>query len=337
MYCKYCGKSIPDDANVCPYCGRDLVSEKKEPEEKIYYVSAQSRTKALILCLLGFVGLAGLHRFYVGKWLTGVLYLFTYGFFFFGTAYDLFKIWSESFKDSDGFPLYAESSMQKNYRRRTTKPSSKGLMWVGILFSILFFAGLISFIAYKPDSQVANIETSQTSSGSQSEQNKKEQKKEKSELEFVQEIRDNYVKGEYSKAQGAFVSLKKQYPDSQYIAQINMDYPDLDEKGTRQAKEKKAQAEQEVKEAAERFNNTMSNNELSPIYAGYRGDWRKFSCYVNSGWYNLTDEQKKAYTEITYKIFTQCGLSAPLFYIVHRETERNLAHYNQALGRPSLD
>ena len=74
MYCKYCGKSIPDDANVGPDCGRDLVSEKKEPEEKIYYVSAQSRTKALILCLLGFVGLAGLHRFYVGKWLTGVLY-----------------------------------------------------------------------------------------------------------------------------------------------------------------------------------------------------------------------------------------------------------------------
>ena len=46
------------------------------------------------MCLIGFVGIAGLHRFYVGKTGSGLLYLFTLGFFFLGTFLDLFSIGS---------------------------------------------------------------------------------------------------------------------------------------------------------------------------------------------------------------------------------------------------
>lgn len=41
------------------------------------------------ICILGF---AGLHRFYIGKIGTGVLYLLTWGFFGIGLIYDLFTL-----------------------------------------------------------------------------------------------------------------------------------------------------------------------------------------------------------------------------------------------------
>ena len=47
MFCKYCGKKIPDDANFCPYCQKQLneniennqtkvVIEEEKPKEKVF-------------------------------------------------------------------------------------------------------------------------------------------------------------------------------------------------------------------------------------------------------------------------------------------------------------
>lgn len=52
----------------------------------------KSKSVALILCLLGFLGLAGLHRFYLGKIGSGILYLITFGFFGVGTIIDCFTV-----------------------------------------------------------------------------------------------------------------------------------------------------------------------------------------------------------------------------------------------------
>ena len=65
--------------------------------------SHKSRCTALILCLIG--GLFGLHRFYVGKWGTGFLYLITFGFFFIGAIIDFIHILRGTFKDKNGMPL----------------------------------------------------------------------------------------------------------------------------------------------------------------------------------------------------------------------------------------
>ena len=45
--------------------------------------------------LLGFLGIFGVHRFYQGKWITGILYLFTGGLFLIGWLYDLLTLNSQ--------------------------------------------------------------------------------------------------------------------------------------------------------------------------------------------------------------------------------------------------
>jgi TM2 domain-containing membrane protein YozV len=42
--------------------------------------------------LLTFLGLFGVHRFYMGKWITGLLYLVTGGLLFLGWLYDLWTL-----------------------------------------------------------------------------------------------------------------------------------------------------------------------------------------------------------------------------------------------------
>jgi TM2 domain-containing membrane protein YozV len=62
--------------------------------------STKSRLTTLLLCF--FVGTLGIHRFYVGKTGTGILWLFTLGFCGIGTLVDLIMIIVGSFTDSEG-------------------------------------------------------------------------------------------------------------------------------------------------------------------------------------------------------------------------------------------
>lgn len=42
--------------------------------------------------LLTFLGIFGVHRFYLGKWISGIIWLCTGGFFFLGYLYDFLNI-----------------------------------------------------------------------------------------------------------------------------------------------------------------------------------------------------------------------------------------------------
>ena len=42
--------------------------------------------------LLTFLGIFGIHRFYLGKWVTGIIWLLTGGLFLFGLLYDLWTL-----------------------------------------------------------------------------------------------------------------------------------------------------------------------------------------------------------------------------------------------------
>ena len=61
--------------------------------------SPKSRFNAFLLCLFG--GGLGLHRFYVGKHLTGVLMVFTFGGLGLWTLIDLGALLFGGFEDSE--------------------------------------------------------------------------------------------------------------------------------------------------------------------------------------------------------------------------------------------
>lgn len=66
-------------------------------------VSRKSKIAALLLCI--FLGGLGIHRFYVGKVGTGILYLLTGGIFGIGWIVDIILIAIGAFKDKFDLPL----------------------------------------------------------------------------------------------------------------------------------------------------------------------------------------------------------------------------------------
>ena len=132
--CAYCKSRVFPTDRICPACGSRVFIGLEEtpqragtppepqgyarapaPEPVVVYqtihhrVYAQPRKSdrnrwvALLFCLLG--GMVGLHRFYVGKIGTGILYLLTGGIFFLGPLVDFFSILAGSFRDGEGLPL----------------------------------------------------------------------------------------------------------------------------------------------------------------------------------------------------------------------------------------
>ena len=104
MYCKYCGQKIDDTASFCSSCGArvDEGGSVNQPVVNVYnnveggYVH-KKKWVAFFLCLL--LGEFGIHRFYVGKIFTGIIWLCTLGLCGIGWILDLLVILLGGFKD----------------------------------------------------------------------------------------------------------------------------------------------------------------------------------------------------------------------------------------------
>jgi TM2 domain-containing membrane protein YozV len=129
--CVYCGKFFCNDclveANGRMYCKADISNVLREAKEEAATAKSASpvinvsnvntnvntqntisypykkKLTALILCLL--LGWAGIHRFYVGKTGTGIIWLLSGGLFGIGWLLDLIFILVGSFRDKAGYPL----------------------------------------------------------------------------------------------------------------------------------------------------------------------------------------------------------------------------------------
>lgn len=64
--------------------------------------SHKSKQTTLILCCLGYIGLGGIHDFYVGKIGRGIIKLLTANWFFIGTIIDTIKIAGGTYTDGAG-------------------------------------------------------------------------------------------------------------------------------------------------------------------------------------------------------------------------------------------
>ncbi len=118
MKCRNCGAGVHEGMEKCLYCGSYLPKvaapkpEDKQPERRAAQVyaplmtgnyrltSRKSRWVAFVLCLC--LGMFGIHKFYVGKTVQGVVYLFTFGLFGVGWLVDLVRILFGAFRDDDG-------------------------------------------------------------------------------------------------------------------------------------------------------------------------------------------------------------------------------------------
>ena len=151
-FCKDCGEKIKTAAEICPHCG---VRQMSVPEN--INASPKSFVAALILVVL--LGGLGVHRFYVGKPVTGILIILTFfGFFGIWPLIDLILIATGNFKDSNGLKIShsgvaaaSEPVLPANAEPLSEQPPRKSgnqLKVLGYAIALVVLAGLVGLLVF---------------------------------------------------------------------------------------------------------------------------------------------------------------------------------------------
>lgn len=83
--------------STCPKCGAEITENNLQP------VSPKSRLVAAILAW--YLGVFGVHRFYVGRIVSGIFMILTFGGLGLWALVDAIVILCGEFKDSDGLKI----------------------------------------------------------------------------------------------------------------------------------------------------------------------------------------------------------------------------------------
>jgi hypothetical protein len=97
-YCPRCGHELAPGGQYCPQCAFPIRSN--EGFYNYLPVSPHSRLIALVLCVL--LGYLGVHRFYVGRVVSGLIWMFTGGLLGIRWLIDIILITTANFRDSEG-------------------------------------------------------------------------------------------------------------------------------------------------------------------------------------------------------------------------------------------
>ena len=96
MFCKNCGKELADNAFMCPNCGAPTQTGPVIPPN----ASDKDWLTTLLLCF--FLGGLGIHSFYAGKTVIGIIQLLTLGGCGIWALVDFILIICGDYKDGEG-------------------------------------------------------------------------------------------------------------------------------------------------------------------------------------------------------------------------------------------
>jgi TM2 domain-containing membrane protein YozV len=153
MYCENCSLFFMDDVKDCPECGWPLTQTIKElPEEEGDALSTPSdfanalsdelspKKRDTVILLAYFLGIFGVHRFYLGKIMTGILMLLSLGGLTVWYTIDFILSIIGNYSDSKG------RFVGKEYSRRMVAVLllAPVILLIGATF-VLFFVALKSY------------------------------------------------------------------------------------------------------------------------------------------------------------------------------------------------
>ena len=123
MYCQNCGLFFMDEAKDCPECGEALsptIAPEDNFEDGSDFPGAAAGLRAdpeispkkrnTVILLSYFFGIFGVHRFYLGKIVSGLLMLLTFGGLTVWASLDFVKAVCGKYSDSRGRPVSGEYS-----------------------------------------------------------------------------------------------------------------------------------------------------------------------------------------------------------------------------------
>jgi hypothetical protein len=100
MPCRSCDMEISAIARECPHCGAQQFDVRSGALARSDLPSDKRALTTGLLCLL--FGVFGAHRFYVGKYFTGFLMLFTLGGLGIWMLIDMIMLITGQFRDKEG-------------------------------------------------------------------------------------------------------------------------------------------------------------------------------------------------------------------------------------------